>query len=309
MKRLIILQTVVLIPSLVVAVSAAAQGVRPQSSAGPYFGQPLPGERPEVFAPGLISESGDRLHGPVTFSPNGAVVCWSVLPPAVTCSHQREDGSWSAPAAVPLPVRGVSAAQFDPEGRLWFQGVPETGGAGSLDVGFVSWSGAEWSDPTWPPTPINTEGMNATPSCTAAGDVFLTGGRPGKVWNRGLFHVPFVDGRYGPRVYLPEPVNAGPEAIDYTVFVDPDGRFLIWASSRPSGEEENLRLYISHRGEKGRWSEPVSLSSRLGLSHAARFPSLSPDGRFLFFLMSGKIWWVDATPHLQPRSESSMPGP
>ena len=42
--------------------------------AGPYLGQPLPGDQPVVFASGLISDTGERLHGPATFSPDGRVV-------------------------------------------------------------------------------------------------------------------------------------------------------------------------------------------------------------------------------------------
>ena len=76
----------------------AAQEPSTPPPAGPYLGQQVPGEVPQVFAPGLVSETGDRLHGPLTISPDGSVVCWSVIPPAIRYRFQRDDGSWSGPS-------------------------------------------------------------------------------------------------------------------------------------------------------------------------------------------------------------------
>lgn len=261
---------------------------------GPYLGQTLPGAQPSVFAAGLVSDTGDRLHGAATFSPDGKVVCWSVIPPAIKYRVQQSDGTWSETATIPLKARGVTAAQFAPDGRLWFQGVPLEGGFGGLDLGFVSWDGNGWSAAMWPGTSVNSEGMDSTPSCTAAGDIYLTAAKPGKVWNRGLYHIPYKDGYFQPREYLPAPFNDGDGCIDYTVFVDPDGRYLVWSSSRPTANEGDLKLYVSHRDKDGTWGQPVNLSRKLGLQKAARFPFVSADGRCLFFLMDGRIWWVDA---------------
>lgn len=278
----------------IVTVPMMAQEVTVPLPKGPYLGETLPGAQPSVFAAGLISDSGDRLHGTATFSPDGRVVCWSVLPPAIKYRVQQSDGSWSEARRIPLKARGVTSAQFAPDGRLWFQGVPPEGGSGGLDLGFVSWDGNGWSDAMWPGPSVNSPGMDSTPSCTAAGDIYLTGAKPGKVWNRGLYHIPYKDGYFQAREYLPMPFNAGDGCIDYTVFVDPDSRYLLWASSRPTDQEGDLKLYVSYRDADGNWGEAVNLSRKLDLKHAARFPVVSADGRCLFFLMAGRIWWVDA---------------
>ena len=192
-----------------------------------------------------------------------------------------------------LQVKRLTAAQFAPDGRLWFQGVPEDG-SGGVDLGFVTWDGHAWSGPRWPGPAVNSETMDSNPTATLSGDLYLTGSRPGKIWNRGIHHIPFKDGYFQPRTYLAPPVNDGDGCIDYTPFVAPDGHYLIWSSSRPADAEADLKLYLSHRTADGTWGKPVNLSERLGLHHAARFPSVSPDGRFLFFLMDNRIWWVDA---------------
>lgn len=272
---------------------ARAQGSQPVPS-GPYLGQAEPGMEPAVFAPGLISDTKERLHGPLAVSPDGHVICWSVIPPAIRYRYQRTDGSWSEPRTIPMDARAPTAAQFAPDGRLWFQGIPRSGGAGSVDLGFVTWEKDGWSTPRWPGVAVNSPGMDSTPGVTTEGTIYLTGSRPGKAWNRGIFRIPFQDGYLQKRQYLPEPINGGDGCIDYTVFVDPDERYLIWSSSRPGDREADLQLLISYRKGEGHWTPAVNLSRKLELAHAARFPSVSPDGRFLFFLMDGKIWWVQA---------------
>ena len=275
--------------------TAVSQEAPPPSPVGPWLGQTEPGDRPVVFAPGLVSETGDRLHGPLTVSPDGKMICWSVIPPAIRYRVRHENGSWSGPMTIQLDARAVTAAQFAPDGRLWFQGIPKSGGAGSVDLGFVTWNGDEWSAPRWPGIAVNSPGMDSTPSVTTGGTIYLTGSREGKAWNRGLYRIPFRKGYFQERTYLPPPINGGDVCIDYTVFADPDDRYLIWSSSRPAENEADLRLYISHRQDEDGWGNAVNISEKLGLTHAARFPSVSPDGRFLFFLMDGKIWWVSTS--------------
>lgn len=287
-----LLLTLILLLTGGMAVSQAQPSVSPS---GPWMGQTEPGAEPVVFASGLVSETGERLHGPLTVSPDGKVICWSVIPPAIRYRVQRETGSWSGPMTIELDARAVTAAQFAPDGRLWFQGIPKSGGAGSVDLGFLTWNGDGWSAPRWPGIAVNSAGMDSTPGVTTDGTIYLTGSREGKVWNRGLYQIPFRDGYFQEREYLPVPINWGDACIDYTVFADPDDRYLIWSSSRPTENEADLKLYISQRQAAGGWGDAVNLSEKLGLTHAARFPSVSPDGRFLFFLMDGKIWWVSTT--------------
>jgi len=75
--------------------------------------------------------------------------------------------------------------------------------------------------------------------------------------------------------------------------VSASGRFLLFASSRPSSDEAGLKLYVSVFGN-GQWELPLNLSAALGLTNSARFPALSPDGNWLFYLSDGMVYWVSA---------------
>jgi Tol biopolymer transport system component len=90
-------------------------------------------------------------------------------------------------------------------------------------------------------------------------------------------------------VPLDDTINVA-QAIDYTPYVSPDESFLLFASYRPHlGDKEDLYIHVSFRNSDGIWSAPQRICDI-----QARFPSLSPDGRYLFFCGDdGNIYWVD----------------
>ena len=82
------------------------------------------------------------------------------------------------------------------------------------------------------------------------------------------------------------------EFIDYFPWIAADESYLLFASSRPSAGEV-MHLHVSFRQTDGSWSKPVNIHPVLGFEEPARSPTVSPDGRFLFFLSGGQVYWVD----------------
>ena len=71
-------------------------------------------------------------------------------------------------------------------------------------------------------------------------------------------------------------------------------------SGRP-GELGNGDLYISFRDRYGEWTEAIHMGDRINSEHFEYCPSVSPDGKFLFFTRrdssqdrKGDIYWMDA---------------
>jgi len=265
-----------------------------------YLGMEPPGRTPEIFAPGIVSEAGYRLHGFPAFSPDFAEVCWPVIPPAIVSTTYR-DGVWSEPSAMELDVAGVQAPCFSPDGsRLYFQGA-RADGYGSLDIWYLPREDGGWGDPINLGPPVNTATMQSQPCITAGQVLYFTGGLEGVGFDRGIYRArPALEGQAEPELLDPR-INT--EFIDYCPWVAPDESYLLFASSRPSLKEE-LYLFVSFQSANAEWSEPVRIHDAIAFPSPARFPSVSPDGRFLFFLSGGEIYWVDFAPVLELAADS-----
>lgn len=110
----------------------------------------------------------------------------------------------------------------------------------------------------------------------------------GKPWNSGIYSAFFTLRGYRDAVPLGTTVNSS--FIDYTPFVSRDESYLLFSSSRPSMHED-MFLYVTFRQKDGTWSSARKLT--MGFSGNARFPSISPDGKYLFFCGDdGNIYWV-----------------
>lgn len=264
-------------------------------SAPDYLGQPPPGDTAVLFAPGIVSDG--RLHGRLAISPDGRDIFWAIFSSVedsqgvsrlvdVRIMHaMRWGGAWTAPeAAFPADLGMTADPLFSPDGKRLYFGVT-TDPARGWQRRYVERTGQGWSEPR--------EGgprLKSGSSFTRSGRAYYSDRLAGKPWNVGIFVADGADsGIANPRALPPE-INS--PFIDYTPFVAPDESYLMFSSSRPSPEEK-MFLWISFRASDGTWSPPRRMNDALGFTGHARFPALSPDGRFLFFCGDdGNMYWV-----------------
>jgi Tol biopolymer transport system component len=258
------------------------------SAASAYLGMKPPGDTAVVFAPGIVSTG--NLHGSLVVSPDGRDLFWTTFKETggdflQRIMHVTRTGkSWSAPLPFPPDVAQSSSPVFSPDGkRLYFNitvGQPE-----AWVVRYAEKTPQGWSEPKEGAAPFN-----GSASFTRSGRVYYSGALEGKPWNRGIFAADLEGGKLANPLALPPLINS--EFIDYTPYVAPDESFLMFSSSRPSTQED-MHLFVSFRDAAGNWSEPRRMDEALGFKEKARFPSLSPDGKLLFFNGDdGNIYWV-----------------
>ena len=256
-----------------------------------YFGEEEPGFIPQLFAPQLFTRPDHFLHGFPSFSPDGKEVFWPVIPLNIL-TMKNENGTWSEPAVAPFTEGNMQAPSFSPDGgRLYFQ-LSSPAGHGDLDIWYVEKSGSGWSAKKNPGSPPNSEQMESQPSLTKKGTIYYTGFSQNAAWNRGIYKCVCDGNRYNTPTLLPEPVNT--EYIDYTPFISPDETFLLFASTRPLTDENNMRIYVSFRHPDDTWTEPVNLNDIMDFDRPSRFPCMTPDGRFIVFLSENQYYWVSS---------------
>jgi hypothetical protein len=86
-------------------------------------------------------------------------------------------------------------------------------------------------------------------------------------------------------------------------WVDPDEKFLLVSCPPQEGPPVRTDIGISYRRADGSWGMPIRLGAAVNTAAFERFPALSRDGKYLFFIRSfsqqfigdqAHFYWVDA---------------
>jgi hypothetical protein len=300
--------------SAILSAGGAAQKQDALPGAGsPYLGQRPPGVKGELFAPGIVSTP-NLEHSRVSFSPDAMELFWAVVP--ITAGrhdsddqniwHVRlTDGRWPAPAKLSLPQPVTRAPALSADGTILYYLSPSStgdreGGVPEEQVWEMRREGSGWGAPKPSALPLRCPpGSMVMSFCLAGdGDLYFDVGGPGPDgrWSWRIYLSAFKDGRYLAPVPLGDGVNEG--TINQCPFVAPDESYLIFSSNREGGLGA-WDLYICFRGEDGRWRRPMNLGASVNSESQERFPSVSPDGKYLFFLRPNgetrdDVFWADA---------------
>jgi Tol biopolymer transport system component len=252
------------------------------------------------FSPGVISDH--RWQYRITFTPDGDTAYFAVADgffPAVRrssihVSHRTADGAWSAPAVAAFSGTHTDIDPFvTPDGRrLYFSSIRPVDGVlkPALDIFYMERTSAGWSDPIRLGPEINSERDELYPSLDASGTLYFASGpfrpTPGEGWD--IYSAPPRGDGFAPRApvaavntRLPWNPEDPTQDWEFNPEVSADGRILVFASLRPGGHGSG-DLYVSHR-QGGEWSAPVNLGPAVNSSHDEFHPTLSRDGRTLYF--------------------------
>jgi len=264
---------------------------------GKYLDQPPPGDDPVVFAPGIVSAEEHFEHSCLAFSPDYSEVYWSTDFTEFgfydIVYMKKEDGRWSSPALAAFSKKyHAGSPVFSSEGKkLYFSSTrPRYENAGKSDgnIWVVERVGDGWSEPKLLNDAINTEKGESVLSITKKGTLYFRR-------DMELFSSKQKDGVFQTPAKLE--LRSNPEARILALFIAPNERYLILESFGGEGGYGGADLYVSYRLKDGSWSEPVNLGPKINTAGQERFPSVTPDGKYLFFLRvsdGSDFFWVDA---------------
>ena len=255
-----------------------------------YLSQKTPGDSPELFAPGIVSTH-HHEHSSPAFSPDGSEVYWSVfvnfLGPQVILYSKEEDGRWAPPEVAPFSGQYSDGQPFlTRDGRkLFFESQrpinQDSEIAGDIDLWVVERTAEGWGEPKHLGFPINSDAWERGPTVSDHGNLYFSSMREGGFGQSDIYCSEWIDGAYS------EPKNLGSNinTDDYETwpYIAPDERFIIFDSG-PKG------IVVSFLRKDGSWSEPIRTAERLQTKGSDdRFPMLSPDGRYFFFVSNRSI--------------------
>ena len=255
---------------------------------GEYLGQSPPGLEPMLFGEGLLS-TGLHDDGAPRFSPDGREVYfrkWGV-PHDVIGFMQLDGTRWTAPAlfrefgqyivSVPIFETDGTGAYFLSRRPLESEGEPD-----DYNVWFADKGPDGWGPLTAVGPPLNTPENEYPYSIASSGTLYLQAKYEDTFGEYDIYYSRLIDGVHEQARNLGSPVNT--EFSEGAPFVAPDESFLVYSAFGGPDSLGSIDLYVTFRMEDGTWTPGVNLGPDVNSADADKFPSLSPDGKYLFFV-------------------------
>jgi hypothetical protein len=286
------------------ASSKVKEDVRPPAQRGEgykQFDSDLPGLEPKVFAKNLLY--GDHGYpGYQTFDETGEEFYYAVTDREWQSSRIRHISA-KDPSKIDTLLLTNDKWEGEPfitydGSRMFFTAIlPPTDHPWQSDLYYVDKTAAGWSTPHLLPPPVNTLASEWHASLTREGVLYFCSERDGGRLRGNIFRAVPENGTYPKVEKLPSPINT--EYNDCDPLIAPDESYLIFHSNRPGGFGEH-DLYSSFRDARGQWSAPRNMGPSINTPAWEMAPSLSPDGKFLFFTRRkafvtdepSQIFWV-----------------
>ncbi len=276
--------------AICLCVSFALAGCSADSDDAPtarYFGLTPPGLKAEIFAPGIVSAKGSRDRD-ICYSEDFRELYFTR--DSRIMIMRREKDQWSEPEPAPF---GSEFGEFEtflsPDNKRAYYISRRPLNGGEQPEEFQMWKVDRANDGWGVPERINDLG-DYYPSLTSSGTMYFTDSC------RNICRAELVDGRMSGREKLGDSVNT--EDDEYNAFIAPDESYLIFTSTGWGDGFGSADMYISYRSKDDHWTKPRNMGVAVNSSGLEYCPSLSPDGKYLFFARRGmngeNIYWIDA---------------
>lgn len=250
----------------------------------PYLNQTPPDTIPQIFAPGIVSNTAS-IEFSCSFSSDAKEIYFyrysnGSIPKIM--SAKVVNGEWTEPADFSLTSEYPALEPhitLDNQ-RLYFGwNVGNTAVPGGIEGGIYLCQRTEtgWSNPV-----LAGQGMYITSDLT--GQLYITDlSTP----NNGIFLAKVLVDNMGiftgfQRLYITPFYNSQAHPC-----IAPDNSYILF------DVEGGQHMFVSFKKPDGSWSSGIDLTSH-GFENRAGGPYLSPDGKYLFFHKDGDIWWVDS---------------
>lgn len=272
-----------------------------------YLGQEVPGDTPKLFLPDIVSTDNFE-HSSPTISLDGSEIYWSRIehPLSQDAKHKivyskRVDNQWSEPKIASFSgINSDDGPRFNQDySRIYFHSkiTSSENSDYHYDIFYTEKIDDGWSIPKKLEGEINTEEIESDPSFTSDGTLVFCRHNKEASKDEFLFTMTTNESYNSPEKIYNETEN---NFINVNPFINKEGDILLFGSVNRSDGFGACDLYVSFLTEDNGWSEPINLGDSINTRANERFPSLSPDGKYLFFVSNrasgiGDVYWVDAS--------------
>lgn len=240
-----------------------------------YLGQKPPGLIPEIFAPDLVSING-RYESTISFSPDLKELYFEAKyeDKASQIYFSKLKGSKWTPIKKVNLTKGNKKEEMhpfvSPDGkRIYFTAFDSI--FSDERIWYVNRLENSLGDAIKLDSPVNDD------------KVFF----PNHAKNGGLYYFKlskfktyYASNKSG-KFIEPQEVEID---MGHHAFISPNGDYLLVTAR--NNEEENRKdndIYVYFKNQDGTWSNPINIGTTVNTNFSEKTPSISPDGKYLFF--------------------------
>ncbi|MGY0556584.1 MULTISPECIES: TolB family protein [unclassified Lysobacter] len=240
----------------------------------------------ELFGSGLFSTQYDDAH--ITFDADGRTAYFLRSSPdfahwTTLVSHQR-DGRWQPPEVASFSGRYSDAdvfIDFDGSRMLFISNRPIKGTRARPDTEI--WAMRRTPDGWGPPrhvSELSSPGNEWFPTMTRDGWLYFGSEREGGHGKSDLWRARWDGERFLQPQNLGPVINTADQEIE--AYVDPDGRYLVFAAKGRQPGAGGYDLYVTYRCART-WSRPRALGAATNSAGWDFGPRIDPSGKYLYF--------------------------
>ena len=260
-----------------------------------YFGLAEPKDTPQNFNPTELDRNG-RFKFNVEFKKCDEIYFTTIDTKENIYVSKRRNNRWSQPQIASFSDPNYNDA--DPfltknGSKLYFISTRPTHASDKnqdYNIWFAENKNGGWGAPRPLSKPINSDEFDEYFfSVSDKGNVFFSSNRKGGEGSFDIYTAKIIDNNTFSR-----PKNIGrpisTEKYEFDPYISPDERFIIFSIN----ENGNSSLYYSYRDKNKNWTTPQNLGNKINITNQDFAPSLSQDGKFIFFSNNGKLKWVNS---------------
>ena len=240
-----------------------------------YLGQKPPGLIPEVFAPGIVSING-RVESTVSFSPNLQELYFDAKYEGEASQiyvSKLVNGTWTSIKKANFTKENKKEEMHpfvSPTGkRVYFIAFDSI--FSDERVWYVDRLKNSWGDAIKLDSPVNNDKI-FFPNHAKNGGLYY--------FNLSKFKTYYATNKNGEFI--------DPYAVEIDIghhaFISPfDDYLLVTARNNEEGNRKDNDIYVYFKNRDGTWSNPIALGAEVNTNFSEKTPSISPDGKYLFF--------------------------
>ena len=260
-----------------------------------YFGLSEPGTIPQDFNPEVLNFKGGFKFNVEIKSCNE--IYFTTIDSKENIYFSKDNnGQWSKPKIASFSNPNYSDADpfLTKEGnRIYFiSDRPTNPNDKNQDwnIWYADNENGEWATPKPLPEPINSDEFDEYFfSISDKGNAFFSSNRKGGQGSFDIYTTKILaDNKFSKPKNVGQPLSTG--KYEFDPYISPDESFIIFSIN----ENGNSSLYYSYRNEKNAWTEPENLGNQINMTRQDFAPSLSADGKFIFYSNNGKLKWVSS---------------